>query len=217
MLTRIKRTMNFALMLTVFVTIFVVELPDKTFIATLVLATRYRPILVWIGVTAAFLVQTVIAVAFGGLISRLPEQPVFAVVAVLFLVAGVLLLRGASEADAEEEETETKYGGAADLGSSRWRAMSASFLILFLAEWGDLTQLATAGFVAKGGSPLSVGLGAFLALALVAGLAAIIGRALLTRLRLSLIRRVGGVLCLVFAATMALQLFGVELPSWLPF
>ncbi len=209
--------MNFALMLTVFVTIIVVELPDKTFIATLVLATRYRPVLVWIGVTAAFLVQTVIAVALGGLISRLPEQPVHAVVAVLFLVAGVLLLRGVSEADAEEKETETKYGGATDLGSSPWRAMSASFLILFLAEWGDLTQLATAGFVAKGGSPLSVGLGAFLALALVAGLAAIIGRALLTRLRLSLIRRVGGVLCLVFAATMALQLFGVELPSWLPF
>ncbi len=209
--------MNFALMFTVFVTIFVVELPDKTFIATLVLATRYRPILVWVGVTAAFLVQTVIAVALGGLISRLPEQPVHAVVAVLFLVAGVLLLRGASEADAEEEETETKYAGATDLGSAPWRAMSASFLILFLAEWGDLTQLATAGFVAKGGSPLSVGLGAFLALAMVAGLAAVIGRALLTRLRLSLIRRVGGVICLVFAAATALQLFGVELPSALPF
>ena len=209
--------MNFALMSTVFVTVFVVELPDKTFIATLVLATRYRPVLVWIGVTAAFLVQTVIAVVFGGLISRLPEQPVHAVVAVLFLVAGVLLIRGASEADAEEEETEKRYGGSTEPDSSSWRAISASFLILFVAEWGDLTQLATAGFVAKGGSPLSVGLGAFLALGLVAGLAAIIGRALLSRLRLSLIRRIGGAICLVFAATMAVQLFGVELPSWLPF
>ena len=42
----------------VFAAIFVVELPDKTFIATLVLATRFRPLFVWIGVSLAFLVQT---------------------------------------------------------------------------------------------------------------------------------------------------------------
>ncbi len=209
--------MNLALLVTVFVTIFVVELPDKTFIATLVLATRYRPLLVWIGVTAAFLVQTVVAVAFGGLISRLPEGPVHAVVAVLFLVAGFLLLRGAATADAEEEETEHEFEGKASADAAGWKAVSASFLILFLAEWGDLSQLATAGFVARRGQPLSVGLGAFLALALVAALGALLGRALLKRLRLSLIRRVGGAICLLFAGAMALQLFGVELPSWLPF
>src|SRR4051812_50159191 len=81
------RAMDLALAATVFVTIFVVELPDKTFIATLVLATRYRPLLVWIGVVAAFLVQTVVAVLFGGLISRLPETPVHILVAVLFPLA----------------------------------------------------------------------------------------------------------------------------------
>ena len=47
--------MDLALAATVFVTIFVVELPDKTFIATLVLATRYRPLLVWIGVAILLL------------------------------------------------------------------------------------------------------------------------------------------------------------------
>ena len=44
-----------------FLAIFVVELPDKTFLATLVLATKYRPILVWIGVGLAFAVQTTVA------------------------------------------------------------------------------------------------------------------------------------------------------------
>ena len=46
----------------VFGAIFLVELPDKTFIATLVLATRFRPLFVWIGVSLAFLVQTLVAV-----------------------------------------------------------------------------------------------------------------------------------------------------------
>jgi putative Ca2+/H+ antiporter (TMEM165/GDT1 family) len=208
--------MDLALAATVFLTIFVVELPDKTFIATLVLATRYRPLLVWIGVAAAFLVQTVVAVLFGGLISRLPETPVHILVAALFLVAGIVLIRGAAKADAEEAETEEEFAGKAGVAASGWKAVSASFLILFLAEWGDLSQLATAGFVARRGEPFSVGVGAFAALALVSALGAVIGRALLKRLRLAVIRRIGGGICLLFAGLLALQLFGVELPSWFP-
>lgn len=208
--------MDIAVAVTVFVTIFVVELPDKTFIATLVLATRYRPLLVWVGVASAFLVQTVVAVAFGGLISRLPEQPVHALVAVIFLVAGILLLRGAGKADAEEAETEEEFAGKATADASGLKAVSTSFLILFLAEWGDLSQLATAGFVARRGEPLSVGLGAFLALAVVSALGALMGRALLKRLRLSIIRRIGGVICLLFAVLIGAQLLGVDLPGWLP-
>ncbi len=41
------------------------EIPDKTFIATLVLSTRYRPFVVWLGVGAAFAVQSAIAVGAG--------------------------------------------------------------------------------------------------------------------------------------------------------
>lgn len=208
--------MDIALAVTVFVTIVVVELPDKTFIATLVLATRYPPLLVWVGVVSAFLVQTVVAVVFGGLISRLPQKPVHALVAALFLVAGILLLRGAARADAEEAETEEEFAHKGAATASGIKAVGASFLVLFLAEWGDLSQLATAGFVARRGEPFSVGLGAFLALAVVSALGALVGRALLNRLRLSVIRRIGGVICLVFAALMALQLLGVELPPWLP-
>ena len=50
--------------------IFVVELPDKTFIAALVLSTRYRPLAVWIGVGLAFGVQTVVAVTAGALATQ---------------------------------------------------------------------------------------------------------------------------------------------------
>ena len=186
-------------MLTVFTTLFLVELPDKTFIATLVLATKYRPLYVWIGVASAFLVQTFVAVAFGAVLSKLPETPVHVVVALLFLVAGILLIKGAKDAAAEG-----------------LKAISASFLILFLAEWGDLSQLATAGFVARGGNPWAVGIAAFTALALVSGLGAAVGRALLNRISLSTIRAAGGVVCLIFAALMIAGLAGVEFPSWVP-
>lgn len=208
--------MDFALLLTVFVTIVVVELPDKTFIATLVLATKYPHLLVWLGVSLAFLVQTVVAVLFGGLISRLPETPVHIVVGLIFLIAGLLLLRGASHADEEEKEVEEEFEAKASIPAAGLRAVSASFLVLFLAEWGDLSQLATAGFVARGGDPLSVAVGAFTALVLVSGLGALLGRTALRYVRLSLLRRIGGAICLVFAAVIVLQLFGVTMPEWLP-
>ncbi len=87
--------MSLSVILTAFILIVPVELPDKTFVATLVLATRYRPLLVWIGVGLAFVVQTLVAVTFGRVIAELPHRPVTAVAAVLFLVGGVVLLRGA--------------------------------------------------------------------------------------------------------------------------
>ena len=84
-----------------FVAIFVVELPDKTFVATLVLSTRYRPLAVWVGVGLAFLVQTLVAVLAGT--SRLPARLVISRCALMFLIGGILLLRG-TRADEEEAD-----------------------------------------------------------------------------------------------------------------
>src|SRR5690348_16551411 len=92
--------------LAVFAAIFPAELPDKTFVATLVLSTRYPPLPVWIGASAAFVVQTVVAVTAGGLLSLLPHQPVRAVTAMLFLIGAIVLLRTQAEADDEVREVE---------------------------------------------------------------------------------------------------------------
>ncbi len=193
----------------VFGTIFVVELPDKTFIATLVMATRFRPLLVWIGVCLAFFVQTAIAVTAGGLLAQLPRTLVEVVAATLFLIGGILLLRGAGDADEEEAETEEEFGAKAAKQVVGWRVVSLCFTILFLAEWGDLSQILTASLVVRYDDPLSVFVGAFLALATVSGLAAGLGRTLLTRMKLSTIRRVGGTVCLVLAGYSALEIAGV--------
>jgi len=201
--------LDFATVAVVFGTIFLVELPDKTFIATLVMSTRWRPLLVWIGVTLAFFVQTAVAVLAGGLISRLPRTLVEVVACLMFLLGGILLLRGAGKADAEEAETEAEFGAKSARQVVGWRVVTLSFTVLFLAEWGDLSQILTASLVVRYDDPLSVFVGAFLALAVVSGLAAALGRTLLTRMKLSTLRRIGGGVCLVLAAYTGLEIAGV--------
>lgn len=206
-----RRDMDFdlATMAIVFGAIFLVELPDKTFIATLVLATRFRPLYVWIGVCLAFAVQTIVAVTVGGLLAQLPKRPVEVFAAVLFLVGGVILIRGAGQADEEEAETEEEFSHKGAATAVGLRAVGVSFGVLFLAEWGDLSQLLTASMVLQFKEPVSVFIGAFLALATVSALAAVLGRALLARVRLATIRRIGGGVCLLLAALTVLQVFEV--------
>ena len=192
-----------------FASIFVIELPDKTFVATLVMATRFRPLLVWVGVVLAFLVQTLVAVSLGGVLARLPRTPVEVFAGVMFLIGGFILLRGARNASREEVEAEEEFGAKSDRVAKGWHVVTLCFGILFLAEWGDLSQILTASLVLKYHDAVSVFVGAFLALAAVSGLAAVLGRPLLTRIPLALIRRVGGIVCLVLAALTGAQLAGL--------
>src|SRR5450631_2404734 len=101
--------MSLVVAATSFLLILPIELPDKTFIATLVLATRYKPLPVWLGVSAAFAVQTVVAVTLGGLIGRLPRTPVELFAGLMFVTGGVILIRGAGKADAEEADAEEEF------------------------------------------------------------------------------------------------------------
>ena len=205
--------MSFAIAVTAFLLIFPIELPDKTFIATLVLATRYKPLPVWLGVSAAFAVQTLIAVTLGGLIGRLPRTPVELFAGLMFVTGGVILIRGAGKADAEEAEAEEEFEAKTQPGLHGWRVVGASFLVLFVAEWGDLSQLLTASLVVKYQDPVSVGVGAFVALATVSALGALLGRTLLKRIRLATIRRVGGGLCLLLGAASLLHVANASILS----
>jgi Ca2+/H+ antiporter, TMEM165/GDT1 family len=189
-----------------FAAIFVVELPDKTFIAALVLSTRYRGIFVWIGVGLAFLVQTLIAVTLGKAVTLLPTDVVHAVAAAIFLVGAVLLAREAPKADAEEQETEAEFAAKARTTKTGWAAVLASFLVLFAAEWGDLSQLLTISLVGRYDDPVAVFIGAWGALLAVSGLAVVSGRYLLRHVRLSVIHYVGAAVCLALAAFTAYEL-----------
>jgi putative Ca2+/H+ antiporter (TMEM165/GDT1 family) len=162
---------------------------------------------VWLGVVAAFGVQCVVAVAAGTLLAQLPQQPVALVAAGLFAIGAVLLLRGARQADVEEAEQERAYSDKIAVGKRGWRAVVASFVVLFTAEWGDLSQLLTASLVASGKPALPVFLGAWLALAAVSGAAVLLGRWLLRRVRLSVVRYLASAVCAALAVATAVTAF----------
>lgn len=189
--------------LVAFALIVPLELPDKTFVATLVLSTRYRPLPVWVGVLAAFFVQCLIAVTAGRLLALLPAQPVQLVAAGLFLVGALILFISARKASAAEAANEEKFSQQASAARSGWRVAGFSFIVLFTAEWGDLSQLLTAGLVAAGRSPVPVFVGSFLGLAVVSGAAVLLGRVLLRYVRLVVIRYIAAVICLVVAGVTA--------------
>lgn len=181
--------------------IFVAELPDKTALAALVLASKYRPRQVILGTWLAFLVQTVVAVAAGGILSRLPTMPIRIASGLGFLVFAVLAFRRKeNEAEAQERRAVTER-------SSR-PVWLMSFLVIFAAEWGDLTQLATAALVARGGDPLSVGLGAVLALWSVTVIAAYSGQQFARFLKPHILNIVSGILFAVIGLYILATAFG---------
>jgi putative Ca2+/H+ antiporter (TMEM165/GDT1 family) len=192
--------MSLVIAATVFALIFPAELPDKTFIATLVLSTRYAAWPVFVGAMVGFAVQSGIAVAIGGAVSLLPKVWVHGVSAGIFAIGAVLLLR--SGGDEDEEEADAAKSAPP---TSWWRAALTSFLVLFVAEWGDLTQLLTASLAAKYHDPVSVFLGSWLALIAVAGLAVTGGKALLRVLPLDWVRRVAGIAFAAVAVVTALE------------
>lgn len=204
-------SLDLAVALSAFVPLLLVELPDKTFVATLVLASRFRPFAAWVGVGLAFGVQSVIAVAAGGLLSRLPETVVAAAAAVLFAVGSLVLLRDSRSHDGLDE-AEAAEAVEADRRTPFLRAAGTSFVVLFLAEWGDLSQLFTAGLAARSADPVSVFVGAWVALLVVAGLAATLGGTLAHRLPLRAVRSTGAAVCLVLAVVSGLQAAGVPVP-----
>ncbi|MCH0568361.1 TMEM165/GDT1 family protein [Streptomyces sp. MUM 136J] len=165
--------------------VFLAELPDKTALAGLVLGARYRASYVFAGVAAAFALHVVLAVAAGSVLTLLPQQVVQALTGALFLGGAALLLmkkgEGGEEVRRPEDQTFVKVAGA-------------GFTLVLVAEFGDLTQIMTANLAARYDHPLSVGLGAVLALWAVAALGIVGGKVLMRRVPLALITRIAAAL-----------------------
>jgi putative Ca2+/H+ antiporter (TMEM165/GDT1 family) len=184
--------MSIHALLQAFVTVFPAELPDKSMFATIVLVARFhRPGWVWVGVVSAFTLHVVVAVAAGSLLGLLPDELVQLIVATLFLIGAALLLRTGRRVAL------TPLVDESVTGSTVLATVAGSFGVIALAEWGDLTQIATASLAAKSGEPVATAIGAWLALAAVAGLAAAFGKQLVRRVPLHKVNYVGAA---IFAA-----------------
>ncbi|MFF9115928.1 TMEM165/GDT1 family protein [Streptomyces massasporeus] len=171
----------------VFGVVFLAELPDKTALAGLVLGTRYRASYVFAGVAAAFALHVALAVAAGSVLTLLPQQIVQALTGVLFLGGAAVLLLKKGEEEEEVRKPENQ---------SFWKVSGAGFMLILVAEFGDLTQIMTANLAARYDDPLSVGLGAVLALWTVAGLGIVGGKALMRKVPLRLITQIAALVML---------------------
>lgn len=163
------------------------ELPDKTMLATLMLSSKYKNRLaVWCGVTIGYAAHVVVAVSFGAVLTRLPREPIQVVVGMLFITGGILTLR--SHGDRNETELDSP---ATKPRSVRVIWLAAS--VILVAEFADLTQLATAGFAVRFNDPVSVGIGAILALSSVSGIGVLAGSWIRQHVPLRVVQRVAGI------------------------
>lgn len=188
--------MNLSIAAVCFPVIFVGELPDKTMLASLLMSTRGRPREVWFGAAAAFLVHVVIATTVGvALFAVAPKRAVDAIVALLFLAGAVYAWKEGTQDKEELVEREASKHGT----------VLTAFTVIFIAEWGDLTQILTANLAAKYHDPLSVGVGSLLALWTVAAVAVAGGQTLLRFVDLATVRKVTAVVLVALAAYTAYQ------------
>jgi Ca2+/H+ antiporter, TMEM165/GDT1 family len=191
--------MNLTAAVTSFLAVLPAELPDKTVLACMILSSRYRPGFVFTGAAAAFAAQVALAVAAGGALSLLPHRTVEALTAAAFAVGAVLLWRHGHDEQVDADENAGRDG----VRDGFWPVAVTSFVVVFLAEFGDLTQFMTVSLAARYHDPLAVGIGATLALWVAAGAAIVVGWRLLKVIPVKWLTRGAAIIMLVLAGTSA--------------
>ena len=184
--------MNLGVFLGIFAVMFLLELPDKTMIATIVMSTKVRPSSIVIGASTGFVLQMGIAVLAGGLLTLFPAHVKDLIVGVLFLGGAAYLLFVSEDVVEKEGEREAQIENK----GSRWREISTAFTVIFIGEFGDLTQIQAANFSAKTHRPLEVFFASSLAMIMVSFVGAYGGQLLQRVVPLKKIRLGGG---LIFA------------------
>jgi len=180
---------------TTFLLVGLAEFGDKSQLVCMTLAARHRGLPVVIGAILAFAILNLLAVLFGAAVAAwLPEWLVTLAVAVLFAIFGISALRYEEEDEDDKVEEMPGHG-----------IVATTFLLIFLAEFGDKTQLAVAG-LGSTSEPVAVWAGATVALATTSALGVFAGRKLLNRLPLLWIHRISGVFFLLLAIIAASRL-----------
>jgi putative Ca2+/H+ antiporter (TMEM165/GDT1 family) len=196
-------TMHIGIILLVFGIIFVAELPDKSLLATLVLSTRFPSFWVWLGAATAFLVHVVIAVTVGRFLTLLPHTILELIIAVLFLIGAFIVFSGKHGL---EDNTKRKQLSGQQ-AHKPWLVFATAFGVIFIGEWGDITQIVTADYAARYHDPTSVAIGAILGLWTVTALAVVVGARLLNLVPPKILQRVTGLVLLGFGIISLVSIF----------
>ncbi len=178
--------------------IFLAEIGDKSQLVCMTLAARHRYLPVLLGAITALMILNTLAVVFCvGLATCIPEYVLEMVVAILFATFGIKSLR--MKEDEDDCEAIEKTGHSIFI---------STFLMLFLAEMGDKTQLAVAGLSATL-SPFAVWIGASVALIFTSALGVLLGASLLRRIPIHRLHQISGIFFLVVAAFAAFKGFEI--------
>ena len=181
------------------------ELGDKTFFIAMILAMRYPRRLVFAGAVAALAAMTVLSVMLGRVAALLPAAWLHWVEVILFLGFGLKLLvdasqmaSGAIEAEVEDaKETIEQADRQFERKGRRRGILLKAFVLTFLAEWGDRTQIATIALAASN-NPVGVTAGAILGHTICAAIAVVGGRMVAGRLSERVLTFLGGALFIGF-------------------
>ncbi len=192
---------DISVLVLVFGIIFIAELPDKSMFAALVLGKSFPAFYVWLGAATAFLTHVIIAVAAARLLTLLPHRVMELVIGLLFLAGATLLLTGKHGLE-DKRRREPKKNHYNNL-----RVFGTAFSVIFIGEWGDITQIATANYAAKYHDPLSVAIGSTLALWSVTGLAIVAGTRLLNLIPQKTLLRIMAGIMLLFATLSIVSAF----------
>lgn len=189
------------------------ELGDKTFFIAVILAMRHSRRLIFAGVLAALATMTVLSVLVGQAVSILPAVYIHYAEVVLFLAFGIKLLYSASRMPAESCDAEVVQEAKAAVEKAEFRSpgentqlaiCAEAFVLTFLAEWGDRTQIATIA-LAAGNNPVGVTTGAIVGHGICAAIAVIGGRMLAGRISERKLTFAGGYLFLIFSIVALLE------------
>ena len=123
----------------------------------------------------------------------------------LLLVFGVQTILGAEEDTAEEEEEDAKVAVAGMRFDGNAALVLSTFALVFAAEWGDKSFIATIALSAAA-SPLGVVAGAVAGHGVATGLAVFVGDVLGDKISERVIKYAGGGLFIVFAILTALEI-----------
>ena len=184
------------------------ELGDKTFFIGVILAMRYSQRIVFTGVIAALAAMTILSVMLGQVVSFLPEKYIHFGEIALFLGFGLKLLYDASKMSptaecmgAKEAEVTVANSASTDtIGlSSNLAILTQAFIMTFLAEWGDRTQISTIALAASY-PPVGVTLGAILGHSICTAIAVIGGKLIAGKISERVVTAIGGLLFLIFGA-----------------
>ena len=185
--------MSISYFLGIIALMFIIELPDKTFVATIVMASKARPIPVLIGASSALVIHMAVACAAGQVFNLLPSTLKNIIIALFFLGGAAYLLFIPEKAEEEKGERQ----GSIEKAGSWWKEFAVAFGVIFIGEFGDLTQIQAVNITAKTHLPFQVFFASSIGLILVSILGVYGGQVLVRRFSLQKIRYAGGA---IFAA-----------------